>query len=679
MERLSLQRNADARAQSAEERAAIADQRAAKLHDLTYRAAASDLGAVEATRAKERSFTEALGQSQQHAASTYGDAIGRSIFQDELKPTAPIPTVVPDNVRMKDAVQGPTRPGFRVGSNDGKTYATKEAATAEAQRRYSLHEHFMATEAPKYRDYLMMNGEDKKAEVWDKWIGDADVKDAVDMLGDAQRAYLAGDHVSAVGLIQHALNNKNYFDDGNTYGFQVARDEAGNEVGIEGFAKNDETGKMEMKRFGSLEELYSAVIPIISPRMVFEKAAAEVTADPADRELGIIGTDEYGNEQRGLVDKRTGKATSLKVAGQGATGAVPTRKTPGGFELVDAQGTDGAPVIVRKDHWEDQSRPSMTVFDPKTNQSRGMTVPRAGLTMVEAPAAAPSQAPMFKGTSVEAQALNELVRTNKLTREQAAKLGAGKTITGPNGQIIFMTPDGVFSRPQEGAAPATTGAAAETAPEPQPGGMIPLTERRQVKMPAALQKEEADDLMAMQSVETINSSLGKVAQQIDSGELDLGLFANFMARGKNYVGASDESSRNYASFVSTLEKLRNESLRLNKGVQTEGDSVRAWNEMITNINDPELVKQRIAEISELNASAASLRRNLINQRRETNGMPPIDPDSMVSRPGGESAERGGSSAASDVISQARDAISRGASRDAVIERLRQNGYSAEGL
>ena len=51
----------------------------------------------------------------------------------------------------------------------------------------------------------------------------------------------------------------------------------------------------------------------------------------------------------------------------------------------------------------------------------------------------------FKGTSVEAQALNGLMDTGALTSEQAQQLGAGKTITGPNGEIIFMTPQGVFA------------------------------------------------------------------------------------------------------------------------------------------------------------------------------------------------------------------------------------------
>ncbi|WP_173515463.1 hypothetical protein [Ensifer sesbaniae] len=50
----------------------------------------------------------------------------------------------------------------------------------------------------------------------------------------------------------------------------------------------------------------------------------------------------------------------------------------------------------------------------------------------------------FSGNSVEAQALNGLMDSKQLTPEQAQQLGAGKTITGPNGELIFLTPQGVF-------------------------------------------------------------------------------------------------------------------------------------------------------------------------------------------------------------------------------------------
>lgn len=59
----------------------------------------------------------------------------------------------------------------------------------------------------------------------------------------------------------------------------------------------------------------------------------------------------------------------------------------------------------------------------------------------------------FNGNSVEAQSLNGLIDSKAITPEQAQQLGAGKTITGPNGEIIFMTPQGVFGSPAGGGTP----------------------------------------------------------------------------------------------------------------------------------------------------------------------------------------------------------------------------------
>lgn len=61
------------------------------------------------------------------------------------------------------------------------------------------------------------------------------------------------------------------------------------------------------------------------------------------------------------------------------------------------------------------------------------------------------EAPLFDGKSVQAQGLNYLVRTGELTREQAAQLAAGKTITDPStGAITFMTPQGLVTQPGGG-------------------------------------------------------------------------------------------------------------------------------------------------------------------------------------------------------------------------------------
>lgn len=154
-----------------------------------------------------------------------------------------------------------------------------------------------------------------------------------------------------------------------------------------------------------------------------------------------------------------------------------------------------------------------------------------------------------------------------------------------------------------------------------------------VTLPTRLQAAEDDDIGAIQTVQSINAQLDAINGQIDSGELDLGPINNLISRGQNYAGASNEGSTNYATMMSTLEKMRNDSLILNKGVQTEGDAVRAWNALIANVNDPKVVKAQIMRIKRLNGIASQQKLQLINVRRARNGAQPFDP-SQIAAPTG---------------------------------------------
>lgn len=152
------------------------------------------------------------------------------------------------------------------------------------------------------------------------------------------------------------------------------------------------------------------------------------------------------------------------------------------------------------------------------------------------------------------------------------------------------------------------------------------------KLPTSALKMQQEELDAIGTSGSINADLGSLEKQIDAGKLQLGPVNNLLAKGKNLIGASDEASRNLASFQSTLEKLRNDSLRLNKGVQTEGDAQRAWNELVSNINDPKVVKQRLGEIQKINERAANLRRMNVDNIRANFGVDPMDVSAYKNQP-----------------------------------------------
>lgn len=206
-------------------------------------------------------------------------------------------------------------------------------------------------------------------------------------------------------------------------------------------------------------------------------------------------------------------------------------------------------------------------------------------------------------------------------------------------------------------------------------------------LPVAALKLQQEELDAIALSGSISADLEALVGLIDRKKLDLGPVANVVSRGRNVLGVSDQNSRNFQSFQATLEKLRNDSLRLNKGVQTEGDAVRAWNEVVTNINDPKVVKQRLLEIKKINERAADLRRLNVETIRSNFGQEPLDTDRRFNQAPAIGAGQGQPPASfkargqndGDVYRQAAEALRGGRDPAGVAKKLRQMGYSAEAV
>jgi len=143
-------------------------------------------------------------------------------------------------------------------------------------------------------------------------------------------------------------------------------------------------------------------------------------------------------------------------------------------------------------------------------------------------------------------------------------------------------------------------------------------------LPAAAMKMQNDALDVIAASSNIDKLLADKQRQIASGSLSFGPVSNLVNKGRNLAGQSNEQSRNFASFASDLERMRNESLRLNAGVQTDGDAQRAWNELFQNINDTNLVSQRLSEIRAINKRAVELQRLKIDQVRGNYQAAPFD-------------------------------------------------------
>ena len=132
------------------------------------------------------------------------------------------------------------------------------------------------------------------------------------------------------------------------------------------------------------------------------------------------------------------------------------------------------------------------------------------------------------------------------------------------------------------------------------------------RLSAGQQRQVETYYQDIASIDNIDAELGRFDAMIENGSLELSPVSNAIGGVRNTLGISSENSRNLAEFRSTLEKVRNDSLRLNSGVQTEGDAKRAWDELIANINDPAIVRRQLQRIKGINSRARQFRQQRIN-------------------------------------------------------------------
>jgi len=179
--------------------------------------------------------------------------------------------------------------------------------------------------------------------------------------------------------------------------------------------------------------------------------------------------------------------------------------------------------------------------------------------------------------------------------------------------------------------------------DPEQARAMASARRTGAPIPPFIQKAEQEDIDAIQTASGISSDLASLRGQIDSGKLNFGLVSNAIDTGANFFGADTENSRNLQSYRSTMTRIVNDSLRLNKGVQTDGDAQRAAAELMDNINSPGVVKQRLEELQRLNERAIRYRTQLINRRRTENGLPETDVSPFTNVPASVGRGSGGES------------------------------------
>jgi hypothetical protein len=124
-------------------------------------------------------------------------------------------------------------------------------------------------------------------------------------------------------------------------------------------------------------------------------------------------------------------------------------------------------------------------------------------------------------------------------------------------------------------------------------------------LPSYLAKDEEADYGTATAATNLASDANNFIGRIKSGDIKFGLKDRASIRARQLVGSNDPDVLAREDYDKFLKVLTNESLRLNKGTQTEGDAVRAAKEL---------------ESSESPQAAAAAMRRLvdINVRRTQN-------------------------------------------------------------
>lgn len=139
-------------------------------------------------------------------------------------------------------------------------------------------------------------------------------------------------------------------------------------------------------------------------------------------------------------------------------------------------------------------------------------------------------------------------------------------------------------------------------------------------LPAGIQKAEDADYDAAQAAINLAKDADKYLTSIKSGNIKFGIKDKISIAARSALGSSDPDVVARNDFERFKTTLVNESLRLNKGTQTEGDAARAAKELQAAESAADAGKA-IQTLRDLNARRAGDYKTSIERRRANSKLP----------------------------------------------------------
>jgi hypothetical protein len=177
---------------------------------------------------------------------------------------------------------------------------------------------------------------------------------------------------------------------------------------------------------------------------------------------------------------------------------------------------------------------------------------------------------------------------------------AGEPTVDSNGRLVFLP-----KRPGLPVVDAQTGRPVDYVPKGKP-------------LPSLLQKSEEEDFDLGRSAANLATDANKYVNSILTGNIKFGLKEKARIAALSAVGSDDPDVVNRNDFDRWKTEYINESLRQNKGTQTEGDAVRAGKELSSAESKADAAKA-ILRLREINARRVNDYNARISERRKNAG------------------------------------------------------------
>jgi hypothetical protein len=143
--------------------------------------------------------------------------------------------------------------------------------------------------------------------------------------------------------------------------------------------------------------------------------------------------------------------------------------------------------------------------------------------------------------------------------------------------------------------------------------------RGQKVLPGGAFKLESEDISTGYETVQLANEIDNQIKSLITNKVDFSPAKNVRLATLSAIGSKEPEVLAYNDFIRFKTKLVNDSLRLNKGTQTEGDAIRSANELSKARSTQDAVSA-LQKMNDVNTRAVQTRNQIINSRRKSGGL-----------------------------------------------------------